>query len=51
MFPGRFREDAGIVARSAANQRRTDSILAHCPQRFTSCRLTCLPRTVALAAS
>src|SRR5713101_2153545 len=24
---------------------------AHCPQRFTTCRLTCLPSTLALAGS
>jgi hypothetical protein len=35
----------------AANHRRTDSKQAHCPQRFTTCRLTCLPSRLALAGS
>src|SRR5438105_12169909 len=50
-----FREDSGktsaIVAGGAANHRRTDSKQAHCRQRFTTCRLTCLPSRLALAGS
>ena len=33
------------MAEGAANDRRIDSKLAHCPQRFTTCRLTCLQQT------
>jgi hypothetical protein len=50
-----FREDSGrtsgIVVEGAASHRRTDSNLAHCPHRFTTCRLTCLPSRLALAGS
>src|ERR1700675_3379029 len=34
-----------------ANHGRIDSKQAHCPQRFTTCRLTCLPKRLALAGS
>src|SRR5450631_1238290 len=50
-----FLEDSGrtsvIMAQGAANHRRTDSNLAHCPQRVTTCRLTCLPSRLTLAGS
>ena len=39
------------MTKGAANHGRTDSNLAHCPQRFTTCRLTCLPSRLALAGS
>ena len=42
---------SGIVAEGAANHRRTDSNLAYCPQRLTTCSLTCLPSKLALAGS
>ena len=37
------------MAGGAANHGRSGSKQAHCPHRFTTCRLTCLPSTVALA--
>src|ERR1700676_282998 len=50
-----FREDSertsGIMAQGVANHGRIDSTQAHCPQRFTTCRLTCRPSRLALAES
>ena len=39
------------MAQGVANHRRTDLKQAHCPQRITTCRLTCLPSRLALAGS
>ena len=40
-----------IVVEGAANDRRTDSNLAYCPQRLTICSLTCLHSRPPLAGS
>jgi len=37
--------------RASQTMCRIDSKQAHCPQRFTTCRLTCLPSRLALAGS
>src|SRR6266478_1441574 len=37
--------------RASQTMGRTDSNEAHCPHRFTTCRLTCLPSRLALAGS
>src|SRR6266404_7704882 len=37
--------------RASQTMGRIDSTQAHCPQRFTTCRLTCLPSRLALAGS
>src|SRR5664279_304684 len=42
---------SGIVVEGAANDRRTDSNLAYCPQRLTICSLTCLHSRPPLAGS
>ena len=42
---------SGIVVEGAANDRRTDSNLAYCPQRLTICSLTYVPSRLALAGA
>src|SRR5450631_704828 len=37
--------------RASQTMDRIDSKQAHCPHRFTTCRLTCLPSRLALAGS
>ncbi len=37
--------------RASQTMGRIDSTQAHCPHRFTTCRLTCLPSRLALAGS